>query len=137
MNSHYEGIRLFRKDDPILELLRKIDPVIQPIIPLYLYIYVSEICATVKAFAKTFKEKACSKHYCKGSKRTIQVIKFLWLVFLPVVVAAAPRRICLPQVIILVVVSSLMYMGALKSAASCISSLMLTAVSATTTPTPL
>jgi len=92
----------------------------------------SEVCATLKAFARTFKEKACNKSYCKDSKRTIQVIKFLWSVFLPVVIAAAPRRICLPQVIILVVVSSLMYMGALKSAASCITSLMLTAVSANT-----
>ena len=132
MNSHYEGIRLFRKDDPILELLRKIDPVIQPVIPLYLYIYMSEVCATVKAFARTFKEKTCSKNYCKDSKRTIQVIKLLWLVFLPVVIAAAPRRICLPQVIILVVVSSLMYVGALKNAASCITALMLTTVSTIT-----
>ena len=132
MNSHYEGIRLFRKDDPILELLRKIDPVIQPVIPLYFYIYVSEVCATLKAFARTFKEKTCSKSYCKDSKRVIQVIKFLWLVFLPVVIAAAPRRICLPQVIILVVVSGFMYVGALKSAASCITALTSTTVSAIT-----
>ena len=52
------GMKLFRENDPILGYLNIFDPYIQPIIPLYLYVYISELSATVQAFAKTFKTRS-------------------------------------------------------------------------------
>ena len=124
-----QGIRLFRQDDPILGLLKKFDPYIQPVIPLYVYVYLSEFSASLKAFIRTFNEKSCSRQYCKGSNRAMQVIKFLWLLYLPIVLTTSPRHVVLPQVIAVTVASALLYIGALRTAAKCISALLLTSVS--------
>ena len=129
MEALTAGMRLFREDDPILGLLNIFDPYIQPITPLYLYVYISEFSATVKAFAKTFKEKECTRHYCKNSKRSLQVIKFLWLIYLPIVLATSPRHVVVAQVCILIAASTVLYVAALRTAAKCINALMLTSVS--------
>jgi hypothetical protein len=57
------------------------------------------------------------------------VIKFLWLLYLPIVLATSPRHVVLPQVIAVTVASIVLYVGALRTAAKCINALMLTAVS--------
>ena len=112
--------------------MAQIDTVHLPIVPIYVYMYISELYATTRAFARTYKEKACNRHYCKENRRAIQIIKSIWLLFVPVLLTVSPRRLCLPQAIVIVLVSIFMYVNALKKAASCVSSLMITAVSAST-----
>ena len=129
MEALTAGMRLFREDDPILGYLNIFDPYIQPIIPLYLYVYISELSATVQAFTKTFKEKECTRHYCKNSKRSLQIIKFLWLFYLPIVLATSPRHVVVAQVCLLFSASIVLYVAALRTAAKCINALMLTSVS--------
>ena len=79
--------------------------------------------------AKTFKEKECTRHYCKNSKRSLQVIKFLWLFYLPIVLATSPRHVVVAQVCLLFSASIVLYVAALRTAAKCINALMLTSVS--------
>ena len=129
MEALTSGMRLFRENDPILGYLNIFDPYIQPVIPLYLYVYISELSATVQAFAKTFKEKECTRHYCKNSKRSLQIIKFLWLFYLPIVLATSPRHVVVAQVCLLFSASTVLYVAALRTAAKCINALMLTSVS--------
>ena len=114
--------------DPIVNVMGRIDKVQLTIVPIYLYMYVSEIFVTAKAFARTFKEKACNKHYCIQSRRAIQIIKFIWLIFVPLLLIVSPRRLHLPQAILIVMVSVIMYVSAVKTAASRFSSLMSTVV---------
>ena len=129
MDVLYQGIRVFREDDPILGFLEKFDHHVQPVIPLCIYVYLAEFCASMKALIKTFTEKTCNRHYCRSSNRSMIVIKFLWLLYLPIVLATSPRHVVLPQVIAVTVASIVLYVGALRTAAKCINALMLTSVS--------
>ena len=124
-----QGIRLFREDDPILGFLEKFDHYVQPIIPLYIYVYLSEFSTSMKALIRTFTEKTCNRNYCKGSNRSLLVIKFLWLLYLPIVLVSSPRHVVLPQVIAVIVASVILYIGALRTAAACFNALTLTSVS--------
>ena len=128
MDDLFQAIKWYYNIDPVINVMGRIDKVQLTIVPIYLYMYVSEIFATAKAFARTFKEKTCNKHYCKQSHRAIQIIKFIWLLFVPLLLIVSPRRLHLPQAIFIVIVSVFMYISAVRTAASCFSSLMITAV---------
>ena len=128
MDDLFQGFKRYYVHDPIIDVLGRIDRVQLLIVPIYLYMYVSELCATAKAFARTYREKTCNRHYCKQSRRAIQIIKLIWLFFVPLVLIVSPCRIHLPQAILIVMVSIFMYISALRTAAACLSSLLTTAV---------
>ena len=132
MDDLLQGIKWYYDHDPIVDVFARIDKVTLPMVPIYCYMYIAELCATTKAFARTYREKNCSRHYCKQSRRAIQIIKLIWLIFVPLVLIVSPRRLHLPQAVLIVVVSLFLYVNALRTAAACLSSLWNTAVRVST-----
>ena len=63
MDDLFRAIKWYYNIDPIINVMGRIDKVQLTIVPIYLYMYVSEIFVTAKAFARTFKEKACNTAY--------------------------------------------------------------------------
>ena len=129
MDDWPKAVKVHFESDPVVEFLRKIETIHLPIVPLYIFMYVSELYVFLRAFAKTFKEKACTKAYCRENRRTMMMIKFIWLVFLPLLLTTTPRRLCLFQAVILTLISIALYISALTKKASCRSALLTTTVS--------
>ena len=129
MDDWPKAVKVHFESDPVVEFLRKIETIHLPIVPLYIFMYVSELYVFLRAFAKTFKEKACTKAYCRENRRTMMMIKFIWLVFLPLLLITTPRRLCLFQAVILALISIALYISALTKKASCRSALLTTTVS--------
>ena len=129
MDEWPKAVKVHFESDPVVEFLRKIETIHLPIVPLYIFMYVSELYVFLRAFAKTFKERACTKAYCRENRRTMMMIKFIWLVFLPLLLTTTPRRLCLFQAVILALISIALYISALTKKASCRSALLTTTVS--------
>ena len=126
-----ESIKWYLDNDPVVKIMGQMDTVNLPIVPIYIYMYLSELYATTRAFTKTFRERACNKQYCKESRRATLMIEFIWLFFVPLLLTTSPRRLCLPQAIVIILVSICLYVSALKKKASCMNALMITVVSST------
>ena len=122
-------IKWYLDNDPVVKIMTKIDTVNLAIVPIYIFMYISELYASSRAFTKTFREKTCNKHYCKENRRAVLMIKFIWLVFVPLLLTTSPRRLCLPQAVVIVLVSIGLYVNALRKKASCMNALMTTVVS--------
>ena len=129
MDEWLAAITWYFENDPVVRILNKIETIHLPIVPLYIFMYISELYVFLRAFAKTFREKACNKSYCRENRRAMMMIKFIWVVFIPLLLTTTPRRLCLLQALIITLISIALYISALRKKASCISTLMTAAVS--------
>ena len=129
MEQWLAAILWYFENDPVVKIMNKIETIHLPFVPLYIFMYVSEMYVFLRAFAKTFRERACSKSYCRENRRAMMMIKFIWLVFIPLLLTTSPRRMCLLQALILTLISIALYVSALRKKASCINALMTAAVS--------
>ena len=129
MDEWLKAIKWYFENDPVVRILNKIDTIHLPIVPLYIFMYISELYVFLRAFAKTFRERACSKAYCCENRRAMMMIKFIWLVFVPLLLTTTPRCLCLFQALIITLISIALYVNALRKKASCISALLTATVS--------
>ena len=129
MEQWLAAIIWYFENDPVVRIMNKIETIHLPLVPLYIFMYVSELYVFLRAFAKTFRERACNKSYCRENRRAMMMIKFIWLVFIPLLLTTSPRRLCLLQALILTLISIALYVSALRKKASCINALMTAAVS--------
>ena len=129
LDDWLQAIKWYLDNDSVVRIMTQIDTVNLPIVPIYIYMYISELYASTRTFTKTFREKACNKQYCKENRRAVLMIKFIWLFFVPLLLTTSPRRLCLPQAVVITLVSIGLYVSALRKKASCISAFMTTAVS--------
>ena len=126
MDEWPKAVKVHFESDPVVEFFSKIETIHLPIVPLYIFMYVSELYVFLRAFTKTFKERACTKTYCRENRRAMMMIKFIWLVFVPLLLTTTPRRLCLFQALILALISIALYISALTKKASCRSALLTT-----------
>ena len=119
-------------NEPLVDIASQIDNEDLPIIPITIWLYVSQLYSTLRALAKASSDlRASTKHQCRESDKKIQLIKLLWLVFLPLMLYISPRRLCWPHAITIMSLYLMFYINSLTKAASCASLLIIiTGVSA-------
>ena len=57
MDDLLQGIKWYYDHDPIVDVFARIDKVTLPMVPIYCYMYIAELCVTAKAFALAPTEK--------------------------------------------------------------------------------
>ena len=52
-----ESIKWYLDNDPVVKIMGQMDTANLPIVPIYIYMYLSELYTTTRAFTKTFRVK--------------------------------------------------------------------------------
>ena len=58
MEQWLAAILWYFENDPVVKIMNKIETIHLPFVPLYIFMYVSEMYVFLRAFAKTFRERA-------------------------------------------------------------------------------